>query len=149
MFTRLGLYYNRAANGYGGVEFVYFLVGDADAAVGPVEVAVEFAEEGVFGAESVDFDGAARRFVELLGAADIRGVGVGYAEVFVANAVGVSIVDGVGAFGCFFVTFVFFGSNGVAAQGNGISFYQLLLAVGLHDVLRFVHYQTIDVAMGR
>ena len=88
------------SDGDEGPDLVNFLVGDGDAAQGPVIKAVSGTDEAPAIGQAVDHDRSAGRDAEARGALAVVGVGVGDVQRLVIFAAGVAAVDDVVPFGC-------------------------------------------------
>ena len=140
---RSGLDVYGGAGGGEGVEFVDLGVGEGDAAVGPVDEAVEGAEEGDGGEDAVDFDVGAGLVVGRGGLGAVVVVGVAEVESLVEAADGLASVDEVVAFGGAVVALLLLGA-GDSAEGYGVGLEELAVGVGAQGVFGFGDDDVVD-----
>jgi hypothetical protein len=110
------------ANGNQRPDLVDLLVGNRDAAVGPIHLTVCRANPAILGAKPVDFDVTAGTHAEFAGVFLVARVGLRNMQRAVELAGGFLLINDVESFWCFVVTDALFGSDGLPAERDLVGF---------------------------
>jgi hypothetical protein len=143
----LGADFDRSPIGDGEPDFIHFVVGDGDAAIGPIVQPVGGANRAVAARQAVDEDVAAGGDAAFASCRSLRGSWIGNVERLVELALGVARIQNVNPFRGLVVSplglrsdggaaesyFVFFGDSSMAQEPKDVFVFQDQDAIGFWD----------------